>query len=287
MPVNEGISSIIVSYNCLESLKKCISSLKNQSGVENEIIVIDNDSKDGTVDFLVGQALTAIFAGENLGYGRAANLAAKQASGKYLLILNPDTEFPQSALADLLDFAEHADNVGMISPLLVNQDGSVQLSARSFPGRLDFLFGRGSPLFRLRLTGEDMAGYISSSDDRPFEVPAVSATAILIKREFFEKIGGFDPRFFLYLEDLDLCKRINEQGRKIILLQSVKVTHLWRASSRKRRFFAACQHHLSVWRYFNKHYPDQKFRNFILLVALAFGFMVSSILMVLGAGGKK
>ena len=282
MPINEGISSIVVSYNCLDSLKKCIGSLQNQRGIVNEIIVVDNDSVDGTVDYLKKRKLTTIFPGKNLGYGQAANLAAEKAEGKYLFILNPDTEFPPSTLADLYNFAERSDNVGLISPLLIYPDGRPQLSAREFPRRTDILFGRGSPLFWLGITGEKKAGYIRPADERPLEVPAVSATAIFIRKELFERIGGFDRRFFLYLEDLDLCKRIEQEGGKIILLPPVRVTHLWRASSRKRRFFAAFYHHRSVWKYFVKHYPDQRIYNTVLFVALVLGFVVSSVLMALG-----
>lgn len=286
MPIEDGISIVIVSYNCLDSLRRCIDSLKIQRGVEQEIIVVDNDSRDGTIEYLKTQGVKSIFPGQNLGYGAAINLGAEKASGKYILILNPDTEFPGSALQDLYRFAESSSDLGVLSPVLIHPDGGPQLSARKLPGRAQFFLGRGSPLFRLGVTGERQAGYIEAEADDPLQVPAVSATAILIERAFFEDLGGFDERFFLYLEDIDLCRRIRDTGRKIILLPTVKVIHHWRKSSSQKRFFASYHHHLSVWRYFRKYYPGQWFYNIILLAALMVGFIMSSIICLPGSGRK-
>jgi GT2 family glycosyltransferase len=118
-------------------------------------------------------------------------------------------------------------------------------------------------------------------------VPAVSATAVLVNRDLFQDVGGFDERFFLYLEDLDLCLRIRERGLKIILLPSVPVIHRWRQSSRKRRYFALYQHHRSVWAYFAKHRPAERLRNLALLFALTAGFMISSLMTAAGLRDRE
>ncbi len=278
------ISNIIVSYNCLESLKACVKSLENQEGVQSEIIVIDNDSNDGSVDFLKEQEFKTILSEKNLGYGAAVNRAAREAEGEYLFILNPDTELPPASLETIYKYAQDNPDVGLVSPVLRYPDGRFQLSARKFPKRRDFLLGRGSPLFLLGLTGEKEAGYIAPDGDEAMDVPAVSATALFVKSELFQKIGRCDERFFLYLEDLDLCRSVRNMGFKIVLLPSVTVFHSWRKSSRKRPYFSSFHHHLSVFKYFRKHYPRQWLYNLMLLSALATGLVISFVLITVRRG---
>ncbi len=287
MPFRYQISNIIVSYKCLESLKTCVASLENQSGVESEIIVIDNGSNDDTVAFLKEQQFRTILSQKNLGYGAAVNRAAKNAEGKYLFILNPDTELPPTALEIIYGYAEDNSDVGLVSPCLRYPDGRSQLSARRFPRRRDFLLGRGSPLFLLGLTGEKEAGYIAIDGDEPVDVPAVSATALFVRSELFQKIGGFDERFFLYLEDLDLCRRVGNIGFKVSLLPSVKVLHSWRKSSGKRPYFSSFHHHISVFKYFRKHYPGQWLSNLTVLSALVAGFVISFFIITISRRKRK
>ncbi len=287
MPFRYQISNIIVSYNCLESLKTCVASLEDQKGVESEMIVIDNGSNDDTDAFLKEQEFRTILSQKNLGYGAAVNQAAKNAEGKYLFILNPDTELPPTALDTIYRYAEDNPDVGLVSPCLRYPDGRLQLSARKSPRRRDFLLGRGSPPFLLGLTGEKEAGYIALDGDEPVDVPAVSATALFVRSELFQKIGGFDERFFLYLEDLDLCRRVGNMGFKVVLLPSVKVLHSWRKSSGKRPYFSSFHHHISVFKYFRKHYPDQWLSNLMLLSALVAGLVISSFIITLSRRKRK
>jgi hypothetical protein len=287
LPSQIDISVIIVSYNCRNLLEECLRSVAAQEGVTHEIIVVDNASKDGAPEFLKSQGIKKMLSPQNVGFGVGANIAAGMADGDYLLILNPDTTLPPGTLKALRDFTCEVENAGLVSPSIVGLDGTVQRSARSLPTRLDFLFGRGSPLFKLGITGEKRAGYIESLDDGPARVPAVSATAAFIRADLFRSLGGFDPRFFMYLEDIDLCKRIGERGLDVWLHPGVKVIHGWGQSSKTRPYFTAFHHHLSVLKYFQKHYPRQPIRNLLLAIALALGFIVSSLLMLLGRGKRR
>jgi N-acetylglucosaminyl-diphospho-decaprenol L-rhamnosyltransferase len=283
-----NISIIIVSFNCLGPLKDCLNSIKAQGNVNFETIIVDNDSQDGTPDFLKDQKdVRAVFPGKNIGFGAAVNLAAKQARGQYLFILNPDTLLPSNCLASLLEFANSHPDSGLIAPILSHTDGSYQISARKFPRRCDLIFGRGSPLFKLGLVREKDAGYYSSIGERPLQVPAVSATATIIRTELFRDLGGFDERFFMYLEDLDLCRRISERALPIWILPSVKITHAWRQSSATRPYFALFHHHLSVYKYFKKHYSKQWYYNFSLGPALMAGFVLSAGLTALRSGDRS
>ena len=278
MSYRYDISVIIVSYNCLEPLKKCLASVNSQGGASFEIIVVDNASSDGTPEFLQTQGFKKMLGSFNLGFGTAVNLANEKADGKYLLILNPDTVLPVNTMTSLLEFAESGVDIGLICPMLVYPDGEAQLSARNFPRFCDFLQGRGSLLHKLGLTKEKNAGYIMPADNEPFKIPAVAATSIFINNEFFRDLGGFDPRFFLYLEDIDLCRRIAAKGLNIWMLPALKVKHNWRMSSKTRPYFSSFHHHLSVYRYYAKYNENRIVRKFALASFLSLGFVLSSII---------
>ena len=176
----DGISCIIVGYRSLDYLKECIESIRRQKGVAFEIVVVDNDSRDGTAHYLNKLDTKNILLDENRGFGAAVNLGAKKAEYKYLFILNPDTTVPPDSLRKLFQFAELRGDFGLIAPALEYPDGRPQISARKLPRRRDFLLSRGSPLYRLGITGEKEAGYIVPDAGDSIEIPAVSATAILI-----------------------------------------------------------------------------------------------------------
>lgn len=280
------ISAIIVSYNCLDSLKACIESVRRQERVRSEIVVFDNASSDGSASYLESQNFKHILSTKNLGFGAAVNRAAASAEGEYLFILNPDAIVPPLTLSGLLEYAENEPAVGIVAPSLRYPDGRQQISARKKPRRRDMLAGRGSPLRILGLADEEKAGYIVHRGDDPLDVPAVSATAVLIEAAFFRRLGGFDERFFLYMEDLDLCLRISNENKRIVLLPGVSVIHVWRQSSRKRPYFSSYHHHLSIYRYFAKHYPAQLPLNLLLLIALVAGLCITFLMNFLRVRGK-
>lgn len=287
MKASPDISIVIVSYNCLEPLKACLNSIEFQNGPLAEVIVVDNASVDGAEAYLKSTGLKVIFPGKNIGFGAGVNLGAKSATGTYLFFLNPDTELPPDVLAELMKFASLNPDFGLISGLLLDNSGQIQISAREFPSRRDFLFGRGTPFFKLGLTGEKKAGYISEIGDKPRQVPAVSGTALFVRRELFERLGGFDERFFMYLEDIDLCRRIAAEGRSVWVLPSAKILHSWRKSSLTRPYFTSYHHHLSIYKYFRKYEPQNWLLNLALAFALVAGLFFSWVFTVLRNRGDE
>jgi GT2 family glycosyltransferase len=274
-------SIIIVSYNCLSPLKQCLKSIEEQQGLRIETIVIDNNSKDNSPDFIKSQSVHSIFLDKNTGFGAAVNLASEKATGQFLLILNPDTILTANCCVSFLEFAAAQPKFGLASAHLIYPDGRTQISARKFPRRRDLFLGRGSPLYKMRLVKEADSGYFLELGDKPLEVPAISATALFVRADLFRELGGFDKRFFMYLEDLDLCKRVAERSLSVWILPQAKIIHAWRKSSATRPYFAAWCHHLSVYKYFRKHYSSQWCRNLVLAVALAAGFALTSGLIAL------
>jgi len=240
-----------------------------------EILVRDNGSKDATVKTIKGfEEVRRFDSSRNEGFGAGMNRLARQAEGEYLFLLNPDCICPEHTLEMIHEFARHHD--GVIAPALTDLGGRPQISARNLPDFKNILFSRRSPFYLLGITGQEAAGYLKLNE--PTKVPAVSATALAIRRKLFNEVGGFDERFFLYLEDIDLCRRLGEAGLDIWYLPSLKIKHAWGASARIAPARSTYYHHVSMFRYFSKHFPGSYLRLFMLFLLLAGGFALTIVL---------
>jgi len=278
------ISILIVTFNSASTINQCLDSIIRQSFSDYEILVFDNASGDATLKEISKYQNIKMFPCQNnIGFGAAMNKLAEKAGGEYLFMLNPDCVCPPETLIRLLDFARA--HPGAISPALVYPDGDQQLSARSFPGYKNILFSRRSPLFQLGLAKSGEAGYLFL--DCAAKVPAVSATALFIGNNLFKQSDGFDERFFMYLEDIDLCRRLAEKEIDIWYLPDVKISHVLGASSASNAIKASYHHHFSMFKYFTKHYPRNKIKNLILFLLLAAGLMVSVATKVLKVKKRK
>jgi GT2 family glycosyltransferase len=238
-PASPLISVIIVNYKVPEFASQALQSLREAHLREqSEIIVVDNASQDGSRERVVGDdpAVKWIELKSNIGFGKACNVGVQNASGKYLLFLNPDTVVADNTLEACVDFMEDNANVGIVGPKILDPNGRLQASCRrSFPTPgnalchflgLSRLFPR-SPLFgRYNLT------YLDA--DRAAEVDAVSGSFMFIRGSVFRTVGGFDESFFMYGEDLDLCARVRESGYKVWYLPTAQIVHFKGRSSAKQ-----------------------------------------------------
>ncbi len=235
------LSIIIVNYNVKEFLQNLIYSIKKSAcNISHEIIIVDNNSEDGSVEFIKEKFLTLegvklIANKENLGFSRANNIGLSEAKGKYLLLLNPDTVVSEDTFAKMIDFFESHPEAGLGGCKILNPDGSLQLACRrSFPGPwtafckvagLSSLFPQ-NPLFaRYNLTYLD--------ENETYEVDAVSGSFMMLTREAYAKVGGLDEEFFMYGEDLDLCYRIQKAGLKVFYVHSTQIIHYKGESTRR------------------------------------------------------
>jgi GT2 family glycosyltransferase len=201
----------------------------------------------------------------NIGFAAANNRAALAASGKFLLFLNPDAILDRGAISLMIKEAERL-GAGAVAGRMRNPDGSFQPTCRNFPTMRNIFFSRGSILRRL-IPSKSIV-YTLGDFAETTEIPAAAATCLLMEREFFLRLGGFDPRFFLYMEDTDLCLRVHQAGRKIYFIPSAGGAHYWGESSPISEAGRSWRHHISVWKYFIKHYPGG-FSLFVMPVALA------------------
>lgn len=219
------LSTVIVSWNTRELLASCLDSLQlATSGVESEIWVVDNASSDGTADF-VEQAfpdVELIRSSSNLGFARANNLAIPRTSGRYLLLLNPDTELEAGSLNHMLKHMNAHSGAGAVGPMLVDLANEMQQSAEPAPSLMSEL----SRLFHLftllPTTTYDMKKW---DLDRPREVDVLQGACLMIRSDALRQVGVLDEDYFMYSEEVDLCYRLRNAGWTIHWLPQAKVIH--------------------------------------------------------------
>ncbi len=215
------ISFLIVTYNNEKSIEKCLTSLIKNLPDRSQIIVVDNSSSDETVNVLkkFGNKIKLFQSNQNLGYGKANNLAQSKATGEYIFILNPDTEIKKPIFDEMMNFYQSDQTIGLVVPKLILPKGEVQASIKKLPT----VWGA----FKEYILGNKHSYSEYAPDmNTPTQIEAAYGAAMLIKKSLFEKLGGFDERYFLYYEDIDLCRKLKRIGKKIFYFPKAEITHL-------------------------------------------------------------
>ncbi len=232
------VSIIIVNYNVKEFLANCIESIRRSSGdLSTQIIVVDNQSTDGSKEFLQTHFgdLTYIWNEKNVGFGAANNQGIHIADGEFILLLNPDTILQENTLQVMLDFMRENPEVGVSGCKIVNPDGTfAPESRRSVPTLSNSMYktlGLSSLFPKSRLFSTYYLGWMSP--DLGSEVPVLSGSFMFFRGSVLRELSGFDERFFMYGEDIDLCVRVAKEGWKIIYLPSTSIVHYKGESSKK------------------------------------------------------
>ncbi|MCJ8166399.1 glycosyltransferase family 2 protein [Pontibacter sp. E15-1] len=247
------ITASIVTYcNDPAILNEAIESFLNTK-LQVRLYIIDNSPTDKLRNEVVRDSrLLYHYNNQNVGFGKAHNYALQKSleDSKYCLILNPDVYFGSSVLDNLFTYMEANNEVGLVSPKVVYPDESIQLSCRLIPSPLDMFARRiplGEKIFRGRIRQHQ---YEDESFEHNLEVPFLLGCFLFSRTSVLKKVGGFDERFFMYMEDLDLCRRIGACSR-LVFYANERIYHRYeRASSKKIRIF---YYHLrSMVQYFNK-----------------------------------
>lgn len=255
------LSVIIVSYNVAQLLRACLRSVFASRGVDLEVWVVDNCSSDGSADMVRQEFPEArlLESACNGGYAYANNLALRQAGGDYLLLLNPDTELPPDALAEMVVFMEARPEVGMVGPKLEREDGSLDLACRrSFPSpAISFyrMVGLSQRFPKSRRFGRYNLTYLDP--DQEAEVDSVVGAFMMVRRAAVEQVGLLDETFFLYGEDLDWAMRIKRAGWKVMYNPRVTVLHRKASSSAGDIHRATSEFYRSMEIFYRKHYASQ------------------------------
>jgi GT2 family glycosyltransferase len=227
---NTLISVIVVNYKVPECLKEMIRSIKNASlSDRTEIIVVDNASNDGSFELITSEfsEVKWVQLKNNIGFGKACNIGAKNARGEFLLLINPDTVIAENTLSVAVEFMNSNPDAGIMGPKILNPDGSLQPGCRrSFPTPQN-AFYRFSGLSKLFPKSPRFGKYNLTflDQDQTTKVDAVSGSFMFIRRAQFVSIGGFDEQFFMYGEDLDLCWRMRESGYSVWYNPETQIIH--------------------------------------------------------------
>jgi GT2 family glycosyltransferase len=253
------LSIIIVNYNAEKLLRECLESVfRFQKDLNFEMILIDNHSQDGSMEMVKKRfpQVRLVENKRNLGFSAACNQGIKSSRGRYLLLLNPDTEFTGGGVTGMIEFMESHRPAGICGPRMVDPEGKVQFSCRSFPSYLTAISSRQSVLNRLFPDNPLSKTYLlkDRNGSRQSEVDWVSGSAMLVRREVFEKIGLLDESFFMYVEDVDFCYRAKKANLQVHFVPEVTIVHHIGQSTRRRRMRMRVEHHRSMYRFYRKHF---------------------------------
>lgn len=286
---NPDISVIIVSYNVKSFLQHCINSVKNASKHLNvELFVVDNNSIDGTGE-MVQQVFPDVYFianKNNLGFGKANNQALKLSKGRYVLFLNPDTLIEENTLDIFVDFMDKNEKIGMVGPKILNSDGTLQLACRrSFPSpsvALPKLLGLSALFPKNKIFGKYNLSYLDP--DESYAVDAISGSIMFCRGDLIRKLKGFDEDFFMYGEDLDLCRRIQLTGSLVYYLPETTIIHHKGESSKSAPFDSLMAFYKAMDIFFGKHFSS--LYSFITRIFFRLGIIAHLTLNFLGKAFK-
>ena len=250
------ISIIILNYKTSGLVKQSLKKLYNMDvSFSYEIIVVDNNSNDGCIQMINDHfpKVTGISNSKNLGFGAGNNVAIKQAKGEYILILNPDVAVIPEEITKLYKFLTGRSDIALVGPRLLNPDGSIQSSSFRFPSTLMPIYSR-TALKRISLFKKKLDSYRMEDFDHNSTSPVhwLVGGCLLFKKSVFIKIGMFDERYFMYYEDIDLCRRLWERGFKVYYYPGAEMVHYHHRQSAEESLLKSFKnktlyYHLSSW----------------------------------------
>ncbi|MGH9856938.1 MAG: glycosyltransferase family 2 protein [Acidobacteriota bacterium] len=243
---------MIVNWNGIRFLPPLLRSIHNEEPAQ--ILVIDNASFDGSLEYLRTQTgIRTIENLENIGFGAAANQGIKESNTPYILLLNVDTQAMHGSIEKLEAFLNRNAKAGIVAPQLLFTDGTVQPSCRNLPTVWNY------SLFLSYLDRLIPAGYRigKKKHERMMKVEQPMGAVLMIRKSALDTTGFFDPLFTLYMEEIDLCKRMKENGWEIYYLPEAKFIHHAGGSTNQDWERSQKEYFTNVMRYFQKHFPEK------------------------------
>jgi N-acetylglucosaminyl-diphospho-decaprenol L-rhamnosyltransferase len=251
--MDEVLGVVVVNHNAGAYLARCLESVRTAAGdIRTDVVIVDNHSSDGSVDRIADRhpEVAVIRNRRNVGFARAANQGLDATDTPFVLLLNPDAEVIGGTLGALVKVTRERPRAGAIGVLVRNPDGTLQPSARRVPG-LGEALGHAflGPLWR---DNPWTRSYTMADWDRSTEreVEWVSGSAMVLRRSALTEVGFFDERYFMYVEDVDLCTRLRRAGWQVLFSPEVEVVHQIGVSTKGQRGRMAFAHSDSIYRYF-------------------------------------
>lgn len=278
------LSIVIVNYNTKDLLKQTIESvINNTKGIEYEIWVVDNSSKDGSVEMVQEEFkdVKLIASKENLGFPKGNNVAIKKATGRYILLLNSDTKVIGDNLQHCVSYMDQHEEIGALGCKVELPDGTLDHACkRGFPtpeASLYYFLKLNKIMKNKRKYGAYTASYLG--EDEIGEVDALMGAFMMIPRTVIDKIGMLDEEFFMYGEDIDWCYRIKEAGYKIMYYPKEKIIHYKGSSSKKKKAKTTYEFHRAMILFYRKHYNDKYniFVKILVYIGVALRMILSMI----------
>lgn len=272
------LSIIIVNWNVQDLLRKCLDTiLANSVAITNadgdkplvEIIVVDSASSDDSVEMIQAEypQVKLLAQNENVGFTRGNNIGFEVAQGRYFLMLNPDTEVIGDALPQMISYLDENPQVSILGPHTLNTDGTTQSTRRHFPTKgIGFFESTWLQAFAPKSLLDHY--YVANQPDNGvFEVDWVQGSALMFRREIYEKIGGLDTGYVMYWEELDWCKRAKDTGFHVVYFGSAQIIHHGGKSSEQANAKKHIHFQQSKLRYFRK-FHSSGFANLLRLFLL-------------------
>ena len=245
------VTGSIVTYNNISTIAKTLETLFGETkDIDFKLYVLDNGSSDGTPEFIEKNYpdVTVIRSGKNVGFGAGHNIIINQVKSKYHAVINPDIVLTQNAVKKMADYMDENSDIGLLSPRICFPDGRDQILGKRNP-HLKYLVAS-------RLRGDEPSkllreyAMLDCDLSKPTEIENATGCFMFIRTDILKSIGGFDDGFFMYFEDADLARRINEVSKCVYYPDAV-VNHVWGRDS-KRNFKLMLVHINSMLRYFRK-----------------------------------
>lgn len=244
------VSGCVVTYNEEDMIEECVSSLLQcTKGVEFQLTISDNCSQDRTVPLLEEKfpQVTILKNEKNGGFGYGHNQILQQVTSKYHVVINPDIVLKEDVISKLVAYMEEHPDVGMITPRILNFDGTEQFLPKRNPSIRYVVLSKFKPFHKHRQFYTRELDHLET----PTEVEFCTGCFFLIRTELFQKIKGFDPRYYMYFEDADLSRTVIQEGYRIIFYPETSAYHKWnRANTRSVRGIARFL--TSMVKYFHK-----------------------------------
>lgn len=271
-----AVSVLIVNWNAREHLVRCLTSLAGQR-VSHEVIFFDNASTDDSVALVRKEFPDVRLVASDVNYGFAGgnNRAAAQANGRYLLLLNPDTQAEPDAIPKLVAYADANPGFAAWGPELVNPDGSHQRSCwRGYPG-LGMAFADALYLWKFSwLAIGNSSEYTPAELREPRAVDHLLGACMLVRRDAWAQLGGLDESYFLFLEETDWCLRAQKLGWKIGYFPGARVTHFGQASMRQVPAKSVPQFYKSYFHFYRAHHGAHSPGTYLLKAIIALACLI-------------
>jgi GT2 family glycosyltransferase len=256
MTASVSTAVLIVNYRTYDALKRCLLSLAPHLTPGDEVVVVDYDSDERQLMRAVNGTMPVVTLPrrDNRGFAAGVNLAAAASRAPFLMLLNPDTTVEGPVPRQLESWLTAHRDAGVAGPRVLNADGTVQPSARSFPDITTVLGGRTTWLTRRFPDNWLSAKNLRAQDSQtPVDVDWVSGSCLMTRRDVFDSVGGFDDAFFLYWEDADYCRRVAKAGFRSVYVPMAPVRHAAGASAEHNLANAIRAFHASAYRLYWKH----------------------------------